>query len=188
MRPCAEWNRGSSFFPILSNHQIAFYPLSPPCKWGSALTVRAFCSKSHFPSWKVQPAHFLFLRSGTIHKDRLSVLPFLPVPIAEQARGTSFKSRFPPTTWVLRDFKLTRVCRLCCLLHSVIPDDILSSMSADWVTIRRSSCPSHLLILHFTVEHWAPLILTEEREETLHRSPHDSSTAFRTEHWGRYSF
>lgn len=74
--PC---QRGcGSFFPTSSNHQIA-----PP----SSLTMTrcsqfssSLCSKSHFPSSKVQPTNSLLLRPGTLQKDILSISPFHASP------------------------------------------------------------------------------------------------------------
>lgn len=59
---------------------ICRLPVSPPLSSLRMMRCSQFtsllCSKSHFPSSKVQPTNFLLLRPGTLQKDILSISPF----------------------------------------------------------------------------------------------------------------
>lgn len=104
----------------LSSLPLAITRLPPP----SSLTMTrcsqfssSLCSKSHFPSSKVQPTNSLLLRPGTLQKDILSISPFHASPSLLNMQN-AFQS-IPVCLfirWVLRVLKLTKVYRFCHLL------------------------------------------------------------------------
>lgn len=134
------------------------------------------CSKSHFPSSKVQPTNSLLLRPGTLQKDILSISPFHASPSllnmqnAFQSIPVCFFIR-----WVLRVLKLTKVYRFChllCWCHCRHLSVLHACGLGDNMTWSLDF-PSH------TEPHrqWAPLIVIEERKEislTLILAPHYS--------------
>lgn len=97
-----ELNGGSSSFPPLAISSPPFFQsLSVLRMRKYSCSKGFFCSKSHFPSSKVQPAKVLFLRPGTLHEDRLSILPLLRVSHRRVGKAPFILVAFFSTTRVV---------------------------------------------------------------------------------------
>lgn len=164
MLPCKELNGCSSFFPVLSNHQIAFFYLSP--QWWSSL-----CSNSHCPPSKVQPTNFLLLRPGNLCKGTFTILPSHAC-LSSLSRPRWFHSIlfffFFLITWVLWDFKLAKEYNFATCSLGFTPDIILLSVHPDLAITGHISYST--LLLTSDTESYSRILGTinmiEEREET----------------------